>query len=48
MIHFNGVYFAAAALGFTQEISYFLAAYSQAIDFVQYKGVDSCGKAMVG
>jgi len=45
-VHFFAVYYTAAALGFTQDVAYFLAAYSQAIDFVQYKGVDSCGADM--
>lgn len=45
-VHFNAIYFSAAALGFTQEVSYFLAAFSQSIDFVQFKGVDSCGRTM--
>lgn len=45
-VHFNAVYFTAAALGFTQDVSYFMAAFAQAIDFVQYKGVDSCGRDM--
>jgi len=45
-VHFNAVYFAAAALGFTQDIAYFMAAFSQAIDFVQYRGIDSCGQDM--
>jgi len=46
IIHFNAIYFAAVALGFKQDIAYNFAAFSQAIDFVQYKGVDSCGEPM--
>jgi hypothetical protein len=46
VVHFNAVYFNAVALGFTQEIAYFMAAFSQAIDFVQYEAIDACGKQM--
>lgn len=45
-IHFNSVYFTAAALGFTQDVAYFLSAFSQAIDFNQYRAIDSCGRDM--
>jgi hypothetical protein len=46
IIHFNAIYFIAVALGFKPDIAYNMASFSQAIDFAQYKGVDSCGKAM--
>jgi len=46
VIHFNSIYFSAVALGFKQDVAYFLAAFSQSIDFVQYAGIDSCGKNM--
>eukprot|EP00122_Pirum_gemmata_P006579 Pgem_evm1s6021 len=45
-VHFFNVYFTAAALGFTQEYSHFLAAYSQGIDFEQFYAIDSCGVEM--
>lgn len=46
VVHFNAVYFTAAALGFTQDIAYQFAAFSQAIDYTQYAGIDSCGREM--
>ena len=46
VIHFNAVYFTAAALGFTQDIAHMFAAFSQAIDYTQYAAIDSCGRNM--
>jgi len=43
IIHFEAVYFTAQAVGFTGEMAYFIAAFSQAIDFTQYRALDSCG-----
>jgi len=45
-IHFDSVYIVAAALGMNPELSYWLAAFSQGIDFVQFAAVDSCGRPM--
>ena len=45
-VHFNVVYVIAAALGFTQDDAHFLAAFSQAIDFQQFRAVNACGKDM--
>lgn len=41
IIHFEAVYFTAQAVGFTGEMAYFIAAFSQAIDFTQYRALDS-------
>ena len=46
IIHFNAIYFVAVSLGFKQEIAHAMSAFSQAIDFVQYRAVDSCGRNM--
>lgn len=46
IIHFNAIYFIAVALGFKQDIAHSFSAFSQAIDFVQYRAVDSCGRNM--
>ena len=43
IIHFEAVYFTAQAVGFRGDIAYFIAAFSQAIDFNQYRAIDSCG-----
>ncbi len=43
IIHFEAVYFTAQAVGFSGEMAYFVAAFSQAIDFTQYRALDSCG-----
>jgi len=45
-IHFDAVYIVATALGLDAEMSYWLAAFSQGIDFVQFEAVDSCGQPM--
>ena len=42
-VHFDSVYIMASAVGILPEYAYFLAAFSQAIDFVQYAAIDSCG-----
>ena len=40
-VHFDAVYAVAAALGMGPELTYWLAAYSQGIDFIQFAAVDS-------
>jgi len=45
-VHFDAVYIVASAVGILSEYAYWLAAFSQAIDFVQYAAVDSCGRDM--
>ena len=45
-VHFDAVYAVAAALGMVPELAYWLAAYSQGIDFIQFAAVDSCGQPM--
>ena len=46
VIHFDAVFIVASALGVLSEYAYWLAAYSQAVDFVQFEAVDSCGKKL--
>eukprot|EP00128_Syssomonas_multiformis_P010995 Colp12_sorted_trinity150504_noHs@23989 len=46
IVHFNAIYFTAVALGFKQDVAYMFSAFSQGIDFVQYQGIDSCGREM--
>lgn len=45
-VHFDAVYFMAAALGYTQDAAYFLAAFSLGIDVIQYNPLDSCSRPM--
>jgi hypothetical protein len=40
------IYMIAVAVGFTDEVAYFFSAFSQAIDYNQYRGVDACGRDM--
>lgn len=44
--HFDTVFFIAQAVGISGEMAYWISAYSQAADFVQFMAVDSCGQAM--
>ena len=48
VVHFDAVYVLAAGLGFTGDAAYSVAAFSQAIDFVQYVGYDRCGDLLPG
>lgn len=43
MVHYDSVFYLAQAAGFSGELAYFIAAYSQGVDFVQFVGIDSCG-----
>lgn len=45
-LHFFAVYYTAVSLAYTQDAAYWLAAYSQAIDFVQYDGINAAGEYM--
>ena len=42
-VHYDGVFIMAQAVGFTSEMAYWLAAFAQAVDFIQFKGLDQCG-----
>ena len=43
IIHFDAVYFLANAVGFKPEYAYWLALFSQAVDFIEWVPYDNCG-----
>jgi len=43
VVHYDGVLLIAQAFSFSGELAYWLAAFSQGVDFVQFKALDSCG-----
>ena len=46
MIHVDSTFFIAQALGFKDDIAYWLAAYDDATDLGTYQPFDNCGKAL--
>mmetsp|Transcript_33901 Transcript_33901/g.91773 ORF Transcript_33901/g.91773 Transcript_33901/m.91773 type:complete len:625 (-) Transcript_33901:378-2252(-) len=46
IVHFDAVYFLATSLGYKRDIAYWLAAFSQGVDFAEFAMFDSCGNAM--
>jgi hypothetical protein len=43
MIHADGTYFIAQALGYRADVAYWIAAYDEVTDYGQYKPIDQCG-----
>lgn len=46
IVHFDAVYFLATSLGYKRDVAYWLAAFSQGVDFAEFAMFDSCGDAM--
>lgn len=44
MVHYDGVFVMAQAVGFNTELAYWIAAFAQSADFLQFEAVDSCGR----
>lgn len=43
MIHMDGTYFIAQALGYRPDVAYWIAAYNEVADYNQYVPIDQCG-----
>jgi hypothetical protein len=43
MIHADGTYFIAQALGYRADVAYWIAAYNEVTDYTQYLPIDQCG-----